>query len=55
MKNAITVAELLVLLEKVENKDSIVEFHPISNCSYQTEIVDVKTSKYTNYTTITIK
>lgn len=47
-----TVAKLITLLNKVEKKNPIVEFHNISNRVYQDTIVDVKTSKYT---TITIK
>lgn len=55
MKNAMTVAELIDLLNKVEDKNTTIEFHPISNCSYQDTVVDVETSKYTKRTTITIK
>ena len=52
MKNTMTVAELIALLNKVEDKNTTVEFHTISNRAYQDTIVDVKTSKHT---TITIK
>ena len=55
MKNTMTVAELIALLNKVEDKNTTVEFHSISNRAYQDTIVDVKTSKYTKHTTITIK
>ena len=55
MKNTMTVAELISLLNKVEDKNTTVEFHSISNRAYQDTIVDVKTSKYTKHTTITIK
>ena len=55
MKNTLTVAELIALLNKVEDKNTTVEFHAISNRTYQDAVVDVKTSKYTKRTTITIK
>jgi hypothetical protein len=55
MKNTLTVAELIALLNKVEDKNTTVEFHAISNRSYQDTVVDVETSKYTKRTTITIK
>ena len=55
MKNTMTVAELIALLNKVEDKNTTIEFHSISNRAYQDTIVDVKTSKYTKHTTITIK
>lgn len=56
MKNTMTVAELIALLEKVEDKNTMVEFHPISNSAYQTTIVDVETHLYgLKRTTITIK
>ena len=55
MKNTMTVAELIALLNEVEDKNTTVEFHSISNRTYQDTIVDVKTCKYTKHTTITIK
>ena len=55
MKNTMTVAELIALLEKVEDKNTTIEFHPISSCSYQDTVVRVDTSKYTKRTTIVIK
>lgn len=55
MKNNIAVAELIALLNQVEDKNTTVEFHSISNRAYQDTIVNVKTSKYTKRTTITIK
>lgn len=55
MKYNMTVAELIALLNKVEDKNTIVNFHPISERTYQTGIVEVRTSKYTKTTTITIK
>lgn len=55
MKNILTVAELIALLNKVEDKNTIVEFHSVSNRSYQNTVVDVETSKYTKRTTIIIK
>lgn len=50
-----TVADLIAMLEKVENKDSRVEFHTISNRAYQDTVVKVDSNKYTYRTTITIK
>lgn len=55
MKNTMTVAELIALLNKVEDKNATVEFHTISNREYLDTIVDVKTSKYIKHITITIK
>ena len=56
MKNTMTVAELIALLEKVENKDTIVEFHSLSNSAYQDTIVEVTSTAYgPKRTTITIK
>ena len=55
MKNTMTVAELIALLEKVEDKNTTVTFHPISKCDSQETIVKVETSKYTKRTTIVIK
>lgn len=55
MKHNITVAELIAMLEKVEDKNTVVEFHNIGRQCYPDTIVDVKTSKYINRTTITIK
>lgn len=55
MKNTMTVAELIALLNKVEDKNTTVEFYRISDRVYQDTIVDIKTSKYTKHTTITIK
>ena len=55
MKNTLTVAELIALLEKVEDKNTTVTFHPISKCDSQETIVKVETSKYTKRTTIVIK
>lgn len=55
MKNTMAVAELIALLNKVKDKNITVKFHSISNRTYQDTIMDVKTSKYTKYTTIAIK
>lgn len=55
MKNTMTVAELIALLNKVEDKNTTVEFHKISDRAYMDAVVDVKTSKYTKRTTVTIK
>lgn len=55
MKNTMTVAELIAMLEKVEDKNTTVEFHSISNSTYKDTVVDVRTSKYIKRTTITIK
>lgn len=55
MSTTLTVAELIAMLEKVENKTSAVEFHSISNRSYPDTVVEIKTSDYINRTTITIK
>ena len=55
MKNTMTVAELIALLNKVEDKNTTPEFPSMSNRTYQDTIVDIKTSKYTKHTTITIK
>lgn len=50
-----TVADLIAMLEKVENKDSRVEFRTVSNRAYQDTVVRVDSNKYTYRTTITIK
>ena len=55
MKYNMTVAELIALLNKVEDKNTTVNFHPISERAYQTGVVEIRTSKYTKTTTITIK
>lgn len=55
MKYNMTVAELIALLNKVEDKNTIVSFHPTSGCAYQTGVVEISTSKYTKTTTITTK
>jgi hypothetical protein len=55
MKDTMTVAELIALLNKVEDKSTVVEFHSISSCVYKTTVVDVKSSEYTHRTTVTIK
>lgn len=55
MKDTMTVAELIALLNKVEDKNTVVEFHSISNCTYKTTVVDVESNKYTHRTTVTIK
>lgn len=56
MKNTMTVAELIALLEKVEDKNTMVEFHSIGHGAYQNTIVDVETHTYgLKRTTITIK
>lgn len=55
MKSTMTVAELIALLNEVEDKSTTVEFHSVSNRSYQNTVVDVETSKYTKRTTIIIK
>jgi hypothetical protein len=52
---SMTVADLIAMLEKVDNKDSRVEFHTISNRAYQDTIVKVDSNKYTYRTTITSK
>lgn len=56
MKYNMTVAELIELLNKVEDKNTIVEFHNIGRSVYQQCVVDVRCDdKYTKRTTITIK
>lgn len=50
-----TVAELIALLNKVEDKNTTVDFHSISNRCYPDTVVEVKTSKYIKRTTIIIK
>ena len=55
MKNTMTVTELIALLNKVEDKNTTIEFHSVSNRSYQDTVVEVETSKYTKRTTIIIK
>ena len=55
MKYNMTVAELIALLNKVEDKNTTVNFHPISERAYQNGVVEITTSEYTKTTTITIK
>lgn len=56
MKNTITVAELIAMLEKVEDKNTVVEFHSTSNSTYKTTIEKVETHSFgLKRTTITIK
>lgn len=55
MKYDMTVAELIALLNKVEDKNTTVNFHPISKRAYQNGVVEITTSEYTKTTTITIK
>lgn len=55
MKDTMTVAELIEMLNKIEDKNSTVEFHNIGRNCYPKTIVEVKSSKYTKRTTITVK
>lgn len=52
----ITVAELIEMLNKVEDKNTTVEFKNIGRSCYQKEVVRVSSDpKYTKKTTIVIK
>lgn len=55
MKDRMTVAELIEMLNSVKDKSAAVEFHPISNCAYMDTIADISECKYTHTVTVTIK
>lgn len=56
MMKKLTVAELIKMLNEVEDKNTTVEFHNIGRSVYQKDVVRVYCdSKYTKKTIITIK
>lgn len=55
MKNHMTVAEFIEMLDAVEDKSAAIEFHPISECAYMDTIVRTSECKYTHTVTVTIK
>lgn len=55
MMKKMTIQELIDMLEKIDNKEMVVNFHSISNNDTQKEVVRVSIEKARNTATIIVK
>lgn len=55
MMKKMTIQELINMLEKIDNKEMVVNFHSISNNDTQKEVVRVSVEKVRNTATIILK